>query len=71
MQQQQERKTYTVKELSEVLGLGINQTYQALRDGQIPSRRFGRRFVIPRVAVERYLESTGLPAAVVDHRVVA
>lgn len=33
--------------------------YEALRRGQIPSLRVGRRFLIPRSAVERFLADCG------------
>lgn len=49
------QKVLTVKEVAQQLGLGINQTYAACERGQIPSIRFGRRWVIPQSAFERWL----------------
>lgn len=49
------QKVLTVKEVAKQLGLGINQTYAACERGQIPSMRFGRRWVIPKSAFERWL----------------
>jgi excisionase family DNA binding protein len=49
------RRTYTVKETSEILGAGVNQTYEAIRRGEIPSMRLGRRFLVPAEALHRKL----------------
>lgn len=49
------QKVLTVKEVAKQLGLGINQTYAACERGQIPSIRFGRRWVIPKPAFEKWL----------------
>lgn len=49
------QKVLTVKEVAKQLGLGINQTYAACERGQIPSIRFGRRWVIPASAFEKWL----------------
>ena len=49
------QKVLTVKEVAKQLGLGINQTYAACERGQIPSMRFGRRWVIPASAFEKWL----------------
>ncbi len=50
-----EQKVLTVKEVAKQLGLGINQTYAACERGQIPSIRFGRRWVISKSAFEKWL----------------
>jgi excisionase family DNA binding protein len=39
--------TLTVKEAAEVMGIGRNAAYAGVRNGVIPSIRFGRRVVIP------------------------
>lgn len=41
------RLTVTVDEAAAILGLGRSAAYEATRRGQIPSRRLGRRIVIP------------------------
>ena len=51
-----DRATYTVRETAAKLGLGFNQTYQAIRRGEIPALRIGGRILIPRLALERLLE---------------
>jgi excisionase family DNA binding protein len=45
--------TYTVPEVARMLGIGINQTYEAVRRREIPSIRIGRRLLVPR---QRFLE---------------
>ena len=54
-----ETETLTVKEVSQELGIGINQTYAACERGQIPCMRFGRRWIIPRLAFKRWLSTCG------------
>lgn len=43
------------EEVAGRLGLGINQVYAGLRAGQIPGRQIGRRWIITRLAFERFL----------------
>lgn len=50
------RQTYTVIEAAVILGLGTAKVYQAVRDGTIPSIRIGRRFLIPRAALEKMFD---------------
>lgn len=48
----------TVEETRKLLRLSRGATYEAIRIGQIPSIRVGRRILIPRVALDRLLEGT-------------
>lgn len=50
-----ERGTYTVDEAAERLGIGRNAAYEAIKRGELPALRIGRRIVIPRAALERLL----------------
>lgn len=43
----EEKIIYTVPELKELLGIGINQTYELARSGQFPVRHIGKKIVIP------------------------
>jgi len=45
----------SVKEAAQRLGIALNQTYQACERGQVPCMRFGRRWLIPRVAFDAWL----------------
>jgi excisionase family DNA binding protein len=50
------RATYDVEEAGRVLGIGRSAAYEAVRRGEIPSIRLGKRVVVPRAALERMLE---------------
>jgi excisionase family DNA binding protein len=54
----QERKTLTVEEAARVLGIGRQVAYELARIGKLPGvLRLGHRYVISRIALDRYLES--------------
>src|SRR4051794_32800706 len=46
----------TVEEAAQVLGLSRSLTYDMARDGALPVLRCGRRMVVPKVALQRWLE---------------
>ncbi len=48
-------KTITIEEAGRELGLSRNSAYLAARRGEIPTLKFGRRLVVPRVAFEAML----------------
>lgn len=52
-----DRKTYTVPEAAQVLGIGRNAAYEAVRTGQIPTIRIGKRILVPVAALRRMLET--------------
>jgi excisionase family DNA binding protein len=54
------RLTVTVEEAAGILGMGRSAAYEAIRRGEIPSRRLGRRIVIP---VPLLLEWLGVSVA--------
>jgi excisionase family DNA binding protein len=58
-----ERRTLTVEECAKVLGIGRSAAYEAVRSGQIPTIRVGRRFLIPKSALDRLLDEAGLVTA--------
>lgn len=57
----QVRETYTISELQEVLGVGKHTVYKLLNEKIIPSVRIGRNYIVPKVAVHRFLNEVGLP----------
>ncbi len=60
-------QTLTVAEAARLLGIGRGLAYEAARRGDIPALRIGRRFVVPRVALERLLaEAKGAAARLSD-----
>ena len=52
-----EKLVYTVEETGRILGIGRSSAYEAIRTGQIPSIRIGRRLLVPMVAIERLLKA--------------
>jgi excisionase family DNA binding protein len=50
-----ERQTLTIEEAARVLGIGRSAAYLAAHRGDLPVIRIGRRYVVPRVALERLL----------------
>jgi|AP45_3_1055517.scaffolds.fasta_scaffold108014_2 excisionase family DNA binding protein len=51
------RLVLTVSEAAELLKIGRSCAYEAIRNGQLPVIRMGRRILVPRAALERLLES--------------
>jgi len=58
------RTTITVEEAASLLGIGRTAAYEAARRGQLPTRRLGRRLVVP---VPAFLDWLG-SAHANDHR---
>jgi excisionase family DNA binding protein len=56
----EERQTLSVEQAARALGIGRGTAYQAVRAGDIPSIRIGRRIVVPRAALERFLARSEL-----------
>ena len=51
----EQRITLTIEEVASLLGLGRTAAYEAARRGQIPSRRLGRRVIVPVPALLEWL----------------
>ena len=49
------RQTVTVEEAAAILGLGRSAAYEAVRRGEIPSLRVGRRLLVPVPALDALL----------------
>ena len=58
----QKKLTVTVPEAARMLGISRGLAYEMAREGTIPTLRFGRRMVIPLVAIERMLQETNRTA---------
>lgn len=50
-----QRLTYSVDEAAEVLGISRASAYEAIRKGEIPHIKIGKRILIPRVALDDLL----------------
>ena len=49
----------SVAALATAIGLSERSTRSALRRGEIPHIRLGRRFILPRAAIAEWLRSAG------------
>ncbi len=54
-----ERAVLTVEEARGCLGISRGLIYEAIRRGEIPSIRIGRRLLVPRAALQELLGQPG------------
>jgi len=57
-----ECQTLKIEEAAKLLGISRNTAYDAVRTGQLPIIKIGRRFLVPRAALERMLQTARLIA---------
>lgn len=55
----EEPHVYSPEEAKKILKISRGLVYEAIRTGQIPSIRIGRRILIPRSGLERLLDEAG------------
>jgi len=55
-----QRLCITVPEAAEMLGISRNFAYELVRRGKLPAIRFGKRLLIPKLALQKILEK-GVP----------
>ncbi len=55
------RATYTVEEVAVILGLGRSSAYGMVRRGEIPAKRMGGRWLIPRQRFHAWLDGELAP----------
>lgn len=53
----EKKEVLTIEETGQLLGISRNSAYEAVRRGEIPVIRIGRRCLVPRVAFEELLAS--------------
>jgi excisionase family DNA binding protein len=51
------RATITIEQTAQLLGLGRTAAYEAARRGEFPTRRLGRRLIVPVPALLAWLEA--------------
>jgi excisionase family DNA binding protein len=51
------RATITIEQTARLLGLGRTAAYDAARRGELPTRRLGRRLLVPVPALLAWLEA--------------
>jgi excisionase family DNA binding protein len=59
----EDKLVYSVEEAAELLGISRSLAYEAVHRGEIPSMRIGRRILVPKAALERYLSLAGEQSA--------
>jgi excisionase family DNA binding protein len=68
-----DRAVYTVREVAHLLSLSLGVTYALVRSGEIPARRLGGRWVIPRARFQQWLDACTVepdPASSTSHAFV-
>jgi len=55
----EKRLCITVPEAADMLGISRNFAYELVKRQELPVVKFGKRLLIPRVALERMLEKGG------------
>jgi excisionase family DNA binding protein len=55
-----ERAVYTVPEVAALLGINLPKAYELARQEGFPAIRIGRRIIVPKAALERWLEQAAL-----------
>ena len=50
------RAVYSVREVAQLLSLSLGSTYALVREGEIPARKLGGRWVIPKARFHAWLE---------------
>lgn len=50
-----ERRTITVPEAGDLLGISRNGAYEAARRGEIPTIKIGKRLLVPKAAFDKML----------------
>ena len=61
----EKRLCITVPEAAEMLGISKNFAYELRRQKKLPYVQFGKRYLIPRVALEKMLERGGTEEEVI------
>ena len=54
----EDRLVFTVEEAAQLLGISRSFAYEAVRRGDVPSMRIGKRILVPKAALQRFLESS-------------
>ena len=55
MESKDEQLTQSVRQTAKELGIGVNQTYEAVRRGEIPNIKIGKRILVLREPLKRML----------------
>jgi excisionase family DNA binding protein len=50
-------QVYTVRQVATLLSMNLGLTYELIRKGEIPAKRLGKRWIIPRQAFHVWLNT--------------
>jgi excisionase family DNA binding protein len=64
METTDEPLTQSVRQTAKELGIGVNQAYEAVRRGEIPTIRIGKRILVLRKPLKRLLAGASTSEAV-------
>lgn len=53
-----EKLVYTVTETAQILNIGMNKAYELIQQQQIPNLRVGRKILIPKQSLEKWLSKS-------------
>jgi excisionase family DNA binding protein len=53
-----DKETYTIRETAKILNIGISKTYEIANQNIIPNIKIGRRIIIPRTGLTKWLEKS-------------
>ena len=48
---------YSIKEVANTLGCGMNTTYELVHSGELPSFKIGRKIMVPASAIEEFVNN--------------
>jgi excisionase family DNA binding protein len=51
--------TYSVPEAAALLGISSWAAYEAIKRGELPARKIGRRIVVPKIQLDAWLSAKG------------
>ena len=58
MEAKEEPLTQSVRQTAKELGIGVNQAYEAVRRGEIPTIKIGKRILVLREPLRRMLQGS-------------
>jgi len=58
-----ECRTIKIDDAAKTLGISRNAAYGAAKSGELPTIKIGKRLLVPKVALDRLLESAGQSAS--------
>lgn len=47
----------SVQDVMEILQVGRNTAYEYIRSGEIPNKKVGNKYIIPKIGLENYLKN--------------